>query len=255
MANEADGKATITITRTSGASGPASVRYSISDGTAKQKSDYILAFGNLRMAAGETSKSFQVLIVDDVYVEGDEFFFVTLSDPVGATLGTPNPAMVTITDNDTVPPTSNPIDQSRFFVQEHYYDFLSRYPDPSGWDFWTNNINNCTPQPSCIDSQRITTSGAYFLSIEFQQTGYLVERMYKVAYGDATGSSTFNGAHQLPVPVVRFFEFLADAEQIGDGVVVLQPGWEQVLENNKQSFAADFVQRSRFASAFAGTER
>ena len=44
------------------------------------------------MAAGETSKSFQVLIVDDVYIEGDEFFFVTLSDPVGATLGTPNPA-------------------------------------------------------------------------------------------------------------------------------------------------------------------
>ncbi len=253
VANEADGKATITITRTSGASGPASVRYSISDGTAKQKSDYILAFGTLRMAAGETSKSFQVLIVDDVYVEGDEFFFVALSDPVGATLGTPNPAMVTITDNDTVPPTSNPIDQSRFFVQEHYYDFLSRYPDPSGWDFWTNNINNCTPQPSCIDGQRITTSGAYFLSIEFQQTGYLVERMYKVAYGDANGSSTFNGAHQLPVPVVRFFEFLADAEQIGDGVVVLQPGWEQVLENNKQAFAADFVQRSRFTSAFATT--
>src|SRR5437870_11249980 len=212
VANEADGRATITITRTSGASGPASVRYGISDGTATQKSDYILAFGTLRMAAGETSKSFQVLIVDDVYVEGDEFFFVTLSDPVGATLGTPNPAMVTITDNDTVPPTSNPIDQSRSLVQEHYYDFLSRYPDAGGWDFWTNNINNCTPQPSCIDAQRINTSGAYFLSIEFQQTGYLVERMYKVAYGDANGSSTFNGAHQLPVPVVRFFEFLADAE-------------------------------------------
>ncbi len=250
VANEADGKATITITRTSGASGPASVRYSISDGTAKQKSDYILAFGTLRMAAGETSKSFQVLIVDDVYIEGDEFFFVTLSDPVGATLGTPNPAMVTITDNDTVPPTSNPIDQSRFFVQEHYYDFLSRYPDAGGWDFWTNNIDNCTPKPSCIDAQRINTSAAYFLSIEFQQTGYLVERIHKSAFGDASGASTLGGAHQLAVPTVRFPDFISDTEEIGDGLVVGQTGWETVLENNKQAFTSDFVQRTRFTTAF-----
>jgi hypothetical protein len=250
VANEADGKATITITRTSGASGPASVRYSISDGTAKQKSDYILAFGTLRMAAGETSKSFQVLIVDDVYVEGDEFFFVTLSDPVGATLGTPNPAMVTITDNDTVPPTSNPIDHSRFFVQEHYYDFLSRYPDPSGWDFWTNNIDNCTPKPSCTGLRLIDTSAAYFLSVEFQQTGYLVERIHKSAFGDASGASTLGGAHQLAVPIVRFPNFISDTEEIGDGLVVGQTGWETVLENNKQAFTADFVQRSQFTTAF-----
>lgn len=32
-----------------------------------------------------------------------------------------------------------------------------------------------------------TTGKAFFLSIEFQQTGYLVERLYKVAYGSALG--------------------------------------------------------------------
>jgi hypothetical protein len=31
---------------------------------------------------------------------------------------------------------------------------------------------------------------------------------------------------------------------------VLQPGWEQVLENNKQAFTGEFVQRSRFTAAF-----
>jgi Calx-beta domain/Carboxypeptidase regulatory-like domain/Beta-propeller repeat len=252
-ATETAGKATITITRTSGASGPASVRYGISDGTALQKSDYILAFGTLNLAAGETSKSFDVLIVDDAYVEGDEFFFVTLSDAVGATLGTPNPAMVTITDNDTVPTTANPIDQTRFFVQQQYYDFLSRYPDQAGWDFWINNIDNCAPQPSCIESQRINTSAAFFLSIEFQQTGYLVEKMYKASYGDASGTSTIGGTHQLPVPIVRFTEFLADAEEIGQGLIVGQPGWETVLENNKQAFASEFVQRSRFTTALPTT--
>ena len=89
--------------------------------------------------------------------------------------------MLTINDNETAPSTTNPVDQARFFVQQHYYDFLSRFPDQSGWDFWTNNINNCAPQPSCTELQRINTSAAYFLSIEFQQTGYLVERIYNRA--------------------------------------------------------------------------
>jgi len=32
--------------------------------------------------------------------------------------------------------------------------------------------------------------------------------------------------------------------------VVLQPGWETVLENNKQAYALEFVQTSRFITAF-----
>src|SRR5439155_17456274 len=99
----------------------------------------------------------------------------------------------------------------------------------------------------------ISTSGAFFLSIEFQQTGYLVERMYKVAYGDATGTSTFGGTHQLTVPSIRLTDFLPDAQQVGSGVVVLQPGWEQVLENNKQNFITQFVQRTRFTTALPAT--
>jgi hypothetical protein len=93
-------------------------------------------------------------------------------------------------------------------------------------------------------------SAAFYISIEFQQTGYLVERVYKAAYGNAIGTSTFGGIHQLPVPVVRLNEFLPDTQQIGQGVVVGQAGWETVLENNKQAFTAEFVQRSRFTTAF-----
>ncbi len=50
--------------------------------------------------------------------------------------------------------------------------------------------------------------------------------------------------------MVRFREFLLDAQQISGGVIVLQPGWEQVLENNKQIYATEFVQRPRFTTAF-----
>ncbi len=148
---------------------------------------------------------------------------------------------------------TNQIDQSNFFVKQHYLDFLSRQPDQSGWDFWTNQITNCGSNAQCIEVQRINVSASFFLSIEFQQTGYLVERMYKVAYGNAVGNSTFNGAHQLSVPIVRFNEFLTDTQRIGQGVIVLQPGWDTLLENNKRAFASEFVQTSRFIGAFPTT--
>src|SRR5205807_9289014 len=44
-----------------------------------------------------------------------------------------------------------------------------------------------------------------------------------------------------------------DTQSIGNGVVVLQNGWEQKLEQNKQAFAADFVTRDQFTSAFPST--
>jgi len=54
---------------------------------------------------------------------------------------------------------------------------------------------------------------------------------------------------------VRFNEFLQDTPRIGRGVVVLQPGWEQVLANNKLAYAREFVQIARFTdgSAFPAT--
>jgi hypothetical protein len=250
--NEGAGSATVTVNRTGDTSNAASVRYATSDGTAKEGRDYTAAFGVLNFAASETSKTFPVLIINNSYAEGARTVNLTLSNPTGATLAAQSTATLTINNNNTVN-GPNPIDQARFFVQQHYYDFLGRYPDQSGWDFWTSNILGCTPQPSCTDLQRINTSAAYFLSIEFQQTGYLVERIYKTAYGNGSGTSTFGGTHQLAVPIVRFNEFLPDTQQIGSGVVVGANGWEAVLENNKQAFTNGFVQRTRFTTAFPTT--
>ncbi|PYS72070.1 MAG: hypothetical protein DMF69_08610, partial [Acidobacteria bacterium] len=82
-------------------------------------------------------------------------------------------------------------------------DFLNRQPDASGLAFWANEITSCGADVQCKEVKRINVSAAFFLSIEFQQTGYLVERIYKVAYGDANGTSTFGGTHQLIVPIIR----------------------------------------------------
>jgi hypothetical protein len=145
---------------------------------------------------------------------------------------------------------TNPINQAGFFVRLHYIDFLNREPDAGGLAFWSDQITSCGTDQACVEIRRINVSAAFFLSIEFQETGYLVERVYRVAYGNASGTSTLGGTHQLPVPVIRFNEFLPDTQQIGRGVVVGQAGWEQVLENNKQAFLTEFVQRARFTTAF-----
>ena len=257
------GSAMVTVTRSGNTSAPASVDYATSDGSATQKGDYTLAAGTLNFAAGESSKTFPILIIDDVYQEGTEGFSVTLSNPLGTTLGVRSVTTVRIFDNDLSTGT-NPLDNAnaQFFVRQHYLDFFSREPDSGGLSFWSNQITECNNVPlpggftdaqQCREIRRINVSAAFFLSIEFQETGYLVERFYKSAYGDATGTSTFGGTHTLPVPVVRYVEFLRDTQQIGRGVVVGQTGWELQLENNKVAFALDFVTRTRFSSAYATT--
>ena len=247
-------EATVNVTRTGSTSGVVNVDYIVNDNTATQRTDFTFTGGSLRFGPGDTNKNISILITEDGYAEGTEKANVNLIGVSGnAALGTPRTATFNIIDNDDANLTTNPIDSAGLFVCQHYHDFLNRQGDSSGLAFWINEITSCGTNQSCIELKRINVSAAYFLSIEFQQTGYLVERTYKAAYGSANGISTFGGAHQLSVPIVRFNEFLPDTQQLGRGVVVGQTGWETVLENNKQTFAAQFVQRSRFASAFATT--
>lgn len=136
--------------------------------------------------------------------------------------------------------TLNPLDTPQYLVRQHYLDFLNREPDESGLNFWSDQLLSCNNDPACVEGRRINTSAAFFLSIEFQQTGYEVYRFYKAAYGDLPGA---------PVPV-RFNEFFPDTREIAQGVIVNQAGWEQKLENNKQAFANAFASRSRFTSLY-----
>jgi len=258
--DESAGFATVVINRSGNTSAAATVDYITTDGTASlspcstigplasARCDFTPASGTLRFAAGETSKSFIVLINQDNFVETPETLTITLSNATGgAVVGSAPSGSLTIFD-DATEPTANPIDDAEAFVRQHYHDFLNREPDASGLAFWKDQIVSCGSDVQCVELRRINVSAAFYLSIEFQETGYLVERMYKVAYGTALGTSTLGGTHQLPVPVIRFNEFLPDTQEIARGVVVGNPGWELLLEANKQSFADRFVQRSRFTA-------
>ena len=141
------------------------------------------------------------------------------------------------------PCTGNAIDEPDFFTRQHYSDFLNRQPDPSGLVFWSNQIATCGVNQACIETRRINDSGAFFLSIEFQETAFLVYRTYKSAFGNISGT---------PVPLT-LQEFLPDSQLISHGVVVNQSGWELLLESNKVAFFLDFISRLRFRNAFPNT--
>ena len=141
--------------------------------------------------------------------------------------------------------SGNQIDQTALFVRQQYVDFLGRQADSSGFSFWSNEIASCGSDAQCIELKRINVSAAFFLSIEFQQTGNLVYKMYKAGFGNLPNK---------PVAVDRA-PFLTDTRQIQSTpaqIIVGQGDWRAQLETNKQAFALAFVQRSNFQTQYAG---
>ncbi len=140
------------------------------------------------------------------------------------------------------PGTNQPItiNDSDFFVTTQYVDFLSRFPDQGGFNFWNSEITGCGSNAQCIEVKRINVSAAFFLSIEFKETGLLVYKMYGAAFGNLPGK---------PVPVRRE-NFMPDTRTIGNGVVVGTQGWEQVLASNQNAFALAFVQKPEFLAVY-----
>ena len=132
------------------------------------------------------------------------------------------------------------IDDSDFFVQQHYVDFLSRFPDQSGFAFWQKNIEDCGNSAGCREVKRIHTSAAFFLSIEFERSGYLVYKAHRAAFGNLGGT---------PVPVRRE-NFMPETRSILNGIVVNgEPDWEAKLNANKDAYLQAFVQRPDFQAA------
>src|SRR4030095_16948008 len=91
-----------TLSLSAAATGPITVAYATSNGTATAGSDYTAASGTLTFAAGETSKVVHVQVTGDTAVEANETLTLTLSAPSGATIADGS-AVGTITNDDTAP--------------------------------------------------------------------------------------------------------------------------------------------------------
>jgi hypothetical protein len=177
----------VSVTRAGDVSRDVSVQYATTDtaglqnctlanGKGSERCDYATTVGTLQFRAGETTKSIIIPIVNDVLVEGDETFTVTLTGPAGAILGAQTNATITIVDNDAAPASQNPLDGVEFFVTQQYIDFLGRLPDSIGLANWVDTLSNCPnggfgefDNPNC---DRVHVSAGFFLSEEFYEVGF-----------------------------------------------------------------------------------
>jgi uncharacterized repeat protein (TIGR01451 family) len=243
------GSIQIRVYRSGDLSGVTTVDYATVDDIASARTDYTSASGTLKFEAGEISKSFTVLISDDNIIEGPESIKLVLSNPTGAIFRGPadapfNTSRINIVDNDFSLATSNPLDDSQFFVRQHYYDFLSRVPDQSGFDFWTGQITQCGSDQSCLRNKRIDVSDAFFYELEYQQTGSYVYRLYRAAFGN-------NQPIPNPLPdannpgeekkVMAYQAFVQDRARVVGGTSLAQA---------QLDLANLFVQRSEFLARY-----
>lgn len=133
-ANESDGWATITVTRSQTA-GQATVRYGTTPGTARKVLDYDQTSGRLEFAEGEDSLTFRVRLRNDRSTEGEETVLLSLYGVQRASLGRPSRATLVIHDDDVLdsardalnplglspaPSGSNPLAGARFFVDRRW---------------------------------------------------------------------------------------------------------------------------------------
>jgi hypothetical protein len=201
-------------------------------GQAAANCDFNTAGVMLKFAAGETSKTITLSIVNDGYVEGNETFTIALSHPMGLTLGTPASTTITIIDDDLT--GSNPFESNPFFVRQQYLDFLFREPDTVGSNDWLNVLTNCQPNQGGLGSHpacdRVHVTSGFFRSTEFGERGYWIYRFYHAALG------------RRP----NFAEFVPDMRQLSG---LLTPA-EQEAE--RAAFVAEFMQRAEFTEIYAG---
>ena len=95
---------------------------------------------------------------------------------------------------------------------------------------------SCGGDAGCLERRTINVSAAQFLSIEFQQTGGVVDGLYRASYGRRA----------------RYAEFMPDTRAVAREVVVGRADWAQTLEANKEAFIAAWVERPAFRAAYDG---
>jgi large repetitive protein len=261
--NENDGVVHVIVNRTGDTSTMVTVDYATDDtgastdcdalnsGLASSRCDFTAMFGTLQFAANEAQKILDIPVNQDSYTEGPETFTINLSNPTGnAAFVTPSSASVTI--NDSAAPAPNAIDDTTTFVRQQYHDFLNREPDAAGLAFWKNNIDKCNDPAQrapgqtlaqCIEVQRIITSAAFFLSIEFMQSGTFVRSFYVAALDRPA-------TNNMPA----FGEWLRDTQAVQRGVIVGQGNWQATLDANRSAFMNDFVMRAEFIGMYPTTD-
>jgi len=150
------------------------------------------------------------IVTEDPHLPADLFYGNVKVKPLRLRPGTNVP--ITIDDTD-------------FFVNQNYVDFLNRFPDQGGFDYWVGTFAQCGTNQTCISDRRVRVSAAFFIEQEFQDTGSFVYRFYQGTLG------------RHPT----YKEFMPDRRLVIGG---------SSLEAKKAAFAEAWVQRPSFLALY-----
>lgn len=152
------------------------------------------------------------------------------------------------------------IDDADFFAAQHYIDFLRRFPDAPGHAHWTREITECSDVnrrnpgetfEKCVDRKRTNTSGAFFLSHEFQNMGSFVVRAYWGTLGRQESAQCPGVPQNLPASCRPLYsDYIKDMAEITQGIVVNDALAPDVINANKRAYVAKFITRSDFQAAY-----
>ena len=142
--------------------------------------------------------------------------------------------------------------------------FLRRFPD-AGVFFahWTGEITGCSSsanrlpgesEAQCIDRKRTNTSGAFYLSNEFQNSANYLIRINWGSLGRnrAPGTKCITGQHAALDAVCRplYATYIADLGTLTQGIVVNNSLIPSQMTANRISFTNQFVTRSDFLAEY-----
>jgi hypothetical protein len=156
------------------------------------------------------------IVADDPTLPADLFYGTVKVKPVRIRPGTNPPVVITIDDSD-------------FFVNQHYVDFLSRFPEKAGFDSWLNYLNThgCANDPECLHQARLTVSASFFNSQEFNLKGGYVFRFYKASLA------------RMP-----------SYQEMVTGMRAVTGATGPEVDQKRAQFATDWVQRQDFLTSF-----
>ncbi|MGH9945238.1 MAG: DUF4214 domain-containing protein [Pyrinomonadaceae bacterium] len=170
------------------------------------------------VAQGQSAPTLRI-VTEDPTLPSELFYGNTKVKPLRLRPGTNQ--VITINDSD-------------FFVQQQYIDFLSRFPETEGFNAWMNELAECNGDRACLDGpdgKRVLVSQSFFLSPEFNIKGFYAFRFYRVSFGQV-----------LP----EYAEIVADMRSL-TGVT------SEDTAARREAFMNAWVQRANFRAAYPDT--
>jgi hypothetical protein len=124
---------------------------------------------------------------------------------------------------------ANPVDDLRFFVNQHYADLTGREPDPATLDKLVTQLAQCGGKADCLRTRRVDVSTSLFTENDLPATRAFLQAVYTAGLGRR----------------LKFVEFESDRASLANQ--------NNEPERNRMAFLLAFVQRPEFRRRYPAT--